>query len=314
MFPVNKKGKVGFIDRSGKLVIGYDFEEASAFSEGIARVFHNDKVGCIDTKGQLVIPIQFEDMREFSEGLAVVGVKGKYGYINKDGQMVIPAAFYEADSFQNGLAKIRNDMMSAGSFINKDGKIILSERMGLTSKYNEGLIKCKENEWWVYMNIAGEIVIEPKFMYAHPFFEGKAAVQVLTSVSKGDLKESYGFINKLGEMVIPPQFDGADLKFSENRCAVTNGKVGYIDPTGERVIPYQFYLAEHFSEGLALFQSREDGKYGFINCQGFIAIPPKFDDAESFENGLATVGLEKKSGGWSWGYVNKSGDYVWEPS
>jgi hypothetical protein len=314
LFHVQKNGKVGFINNKGQVIIDFEFDEVSLFSEGLARVFYKDKVGCVDTKGNLVIPIQFKDMLEFSEGLAVVTVRGKQGYIDKTGQIVIPPKFYEADSFQNGFAKVRENMMTVGSFINKDGKTVLTERIALTSTYSEGLINCKENEKWGYMNISGEVVINPCFEYARPFYEGKAAVQPIQIQRDSEDDKVYGFINKQGEMIIPPLFRGADLKFSEDRCAVWDQHFGYIDSTGEHVIPYQYYFGEHFSEGMACVKFTEDGKYGFIDKEGNAIFPPISACASNFENGLAAVFLGEGFGKTLCGYIDNKGNYIWEPS
>jgi len=315
LFHVQKNGKVGFINKTGQVVIDFEFDGASHFSDGIARVFYKDKVGCIDTKGNLVIPIQFEEMGQFSEGLAFVTIDDKQGYINKKGEIMIPPIFYEADSFQNGFAKVREDMFTGGSFINKEGRRVLTKRVTLTSAYCEELINCEENEKWGYMNIYGKIVIKPIFAYAHPFYEGKAAVSPLPLKSEHQSEDPfYGFIDRKGEIIIAPIYKGADLRFSEDLCAVWNNGFGYIDPVGELVIPYQFYLGDHFSENMASVRLTEDGKYGFINKEGSVIIQPIFDSADSFENGLAAVYLRKEFGKTLSGYINKDGDYVWEPS
>ena len=315
LFHVQKNGKVGFINKAGQVVIDFEFDGASLFSEGIARVFYKDRVGCIDTKGNLVIPIQYENMREFSEGLAVVTVNDKLGYVNKKGEITIPPIFYTADSFQNGFAIVCEDMFTAGSFINKEGQTVLTKRIALTSAYSEGLINCKEDEKWGYMNISGEIVVKPAFAYAHPFYEGRAAVEPVPLKKKPKHDEHfYGFIDKNGEIVIPPIYQGADLKFSEDLCAVWKKGFGYIDPAGNLAIPYQFNFCEHFSEGMACIRINEHGKYGYINKEGSVIIRPIFDSADSYENGLAAVYLGKEFGKTLSGYINKNGDYVWEPS
>jgi hypothetical protein len=315
LFQVQKNGKVGFINNRGQVVINFEFDEVSDFSEGLARVFYKNKIGCIDTKGNLVIPIKYEYMLEFSDGLAVVEVKSGQGYIDRTGQIIIPTKFHRANSFQNGFAVVENPKKPWASFINKSGEIVLTDRVNPLSRYNEGLINCNDNENWGYMNIAGEIVVNPIFAYARPFYEGKAAVAPVPLEQKHKRTERfYGFIDKTGKMVIPPIYQGADLKFSEGLCAVQNDGFGYIDITGELVIPYQFYLGNHFSEGLACVQFTEDGKYGFINKEGSVIVPPAFDSADDYKNGLAAVYLGKKFGKILSGYINETGDYVWEPS
>jgi hypothetical protein len=314
LFQVQKNGKVGFINNRGQVVIDFEFDGVSDFSEGLARVFYKNKVGCIDTRGNLVIPIKYEDMLEFSDGLAVVDIKGGQGYIDRTGQIVIPPKFHRAYSFQNGFAIVENPKKPWASFINKSGEIVLTDRVNPLSRYNEGLINCNDNEKWGYMNISGEIIIKPIFANARPFYEGKAAVMPVPLKGKPKRTERfYGFIDKSGKMVIPPVYQGADLKFSEDLCAVHNDRFGYIDLKGELVIPYQFYLGDHFSEGLACVQFTEDGKYGFINKEGSVSVPLIFDSADAYKNGLAAVYLERTFGETLFGYINKNGDYVWEP-
>ena len=63
----------------------------------MAKVNIADKFGFIDKTGKLVIPAQFDDAEPFSKGLAVVKIKGKYGFIDKAGKLVIPAKFDEVN-------------------------------------------------------------------------------------------------------------------------------------------------------------------------------------------------------------------------
>ena len=88
---------VGYMDHSGKTVIGPQFEDTlnNRFSEGLAAAKRagEDKVGYIDKKGKFVIKPEFYSGGTFRKGLARVYVKdrgGKYffGYINTRGQYV----------------------------------------------------------------------------------------------------------------------------------------------------------------------------------------------------------------------------------
>ena len=69
--------KYGFIDKSGKVVIEPQFDDAGAFSEGFACVEKDDKWGFIDKNGKVVVEPQFDYAREFSEGFAQVKKDGK---------------------------------------------------------------------------------------------------------------------------------------------------------------------------------------------------------------------------------------------
>ena len=48
-------------------------------------------------------------------------------------------------------------------------------------------------------------------------------------------------------------------------------------------------------------------KYGFINHDGDVVIEPRFTVADRFNEGLAQVHV-----GNEYGYINLSGEFVWE--
>ncbi|MDD1428759.1 WG repeat-containing protein [Dolichospermum sp. ST_sed9] len=58
------------------------------FSEGLAAVNKVGKWGYINTSGKVVIPYQFDDVDSFQEGLANVKINGKEHLIDKTGNIV----------------------------------------------------------------------------------------------------------------------------------------------------------------------------------------------------------------------------------
>lgn len=66
-----------------------------------------------------------------------------------------------------------------------------------------------------------------------------------------------------------------------------NGKWGYINKIGEVLIKPSFDKAYLFSDGLGLVQNQ--GKYGYINQLGKFEISAQYDEATVFQEGLATV-------------------------
>ena len=77
LFAVNKDGKSGFIDNTGKIVIPLQFDSANGFSEGLALVTLKGKQFFIDTSGRTVFQAKFDIIRDFSEGLAAVNIGEK---------------------------------------------------------------------------------------------------------------------------------------------------------------------------------------------------------------------------------------------
>lgn len=127
----------------------------------------------------------------------------------------------------------------------------------------------------------------------------------------------YGYIDKTGQMVIDPKFDGAS-NFSEGMARILvgdyeDGAFGYIDTTGELVIEAKFKGAGIFSEGVAI--ARDDKGLGVIDKQGkyILRLKSVDEDAliEGFSEGLAAVALKwKESYGFYYGFIDHQGKVI----
>jgi WG containing repeat len=199
-----------------------------------------------------------------------------------------------------------------------------------------------------YIDRAGKLVVNPQYDSASEFSEGLAIVCVGQCdqqhwqgyhYAKGGLEIEkleqtfkYGYIDETGKMVINPMFESAD-KFGEGLAGVCvghgcyyslpsdksqeQGKWGYIDKTGTMVIPPQFKYVRVFQEGLAAVSVGD--KWGYIDKTGKFVINPQYDSALDFDNGVAEVGLklgktDSMLDEYQYGYINRNGKYIWQPS
>ena len=85
--------------------------QLAPFSEGLAPVLSFNKLGFIDRTGRVVIEPRFRETSGFSEGLAavkIIGSDGEYawGYIDRTGRFAITPQFREARPFAGGLARV----------------------------------------------------------------------------------------------------------------------------------------------------------------------------------------------------------------
>lgn len=127
---IDSDGYYGFIDKTGKTVIPFNYAWAESFSQGLAAVRNNEgKMGYINKEGKLAIPYRYSSASPFSDGLASVrdydesGENGiKTVYIDKTGKIALTVN-YEARDFSNGLARVIKD--DKYGFMDKTGKIVI---------------------------------------------------------------------------------------------------------------------------------------------------------------------------------------------
>lgn len=273
-----------------------------------------DKKDKKEALGKVAVKFKYDEVRKFSEEMAAVKVSGKWGFINKSGKEVIKPEYDAASDFENGFARVK--LNGRWGCINKKGKVVVPIEYNTVLPIREGLAGVSRGyiyeEETGYVDMSGNEVV-PFKSYGHfTIFSGGLAC---VSLSGRD-----GFINQLGEVVIPLKYDEASY-FSDNMAPVKlNGKWGAIDRSGTEIIlpKYDAIFYENdkvddriqyagFSEGM--LSVKLNGKWGYVNQYGVEVIPMLFDEvATFFRGGMAPVRLNDK-----WGYVNLSGDIVVQP-
>lgn len=313
LFRICVNGKHGFIDKTGKVVMPPQFEEALGFYEGLGHVKVGDKWGYIDATGNFVIEPQFMGYGIFSEGLAAARIEpDKWGYINKKGQWAIKPQFDSANDFSEGLACVR--LNNKWMFINRKGEIAINfnKEVRYCSRFSEGLAAIDIGKKYGYIDKSGSLVIPLLYHSARDFNEGLASV--------GHNKLPNIFIDRTGRVVIHNQHFQYTGSFSESLAAVEiDDKKGFINKAGQIVIEptfdgigYSYGRFEGFSSGLA--PVRGENQYGFIDVNGNFVIAPQYDFAWSFRYGVAKVWQYDDKCDLAMGYIDRSGKYIWKPA
>ena len=138
-----------------------------------------------------------------------------------------------------------------------------------------------------------------------------AAAATASSTARG----TWGFIDKTGRTVIPPQFTDAS-SFSEGLAAVkVENAWGFIDTAGKVVIRPQFDAVFPFSQRRAAVRIGRDT--GYIDSTGAAATPMHFSTMLPFREGRAAVSSGPAgppgSPSPSWGYIDLDGKVVVAP-
>jgi len=152
------KRKYGFIDKSGRTVVDFQFDWAEQFFDGLAMVAKEHKYGYINTAGEVAIPMQFDEADHFSEGLAAVLVGDRWGFIDTQGRMVIAPQYLSRVwgnpmIFSEGLAAVRTE--TGTGFINKAGEMVVPAIYRSAEEFSGGLALVYP---FAYVNRQGEVV------------------------------------------------------------------------------------------------------------------------------------------------------------
>ena len=294
LFPVPVGAGWGFIDKRGDVVIAPRFEAEQPFSEGLAAVKHEGRWGYINRAGKEVIAFRYRSAQSFRGGVAIVDTglpEHPVGVIDPSGAWVTPPMFRSLETADgpNGMACGQKEAGAGSSFYDRTGNLVLGPysmafpfadgRARVKSdgvdwiidtsgnfiprqpvalegiRFSEGLIAIRRDRKLGYMDLNGNIVIEPRFDQAGEFQEGLAAV-----AEEG----RWVFIDTSGARVaqFPPE-------------------VVFAEPLSNGVSLVTASL------------DRPDRKLGFVGRNGEWAVKPIWDDANPFHDGLAYVGIWK---------------------
>lgn len=339
---VCKDGKWGYMNKSGEIVIDYQFDNVGNFTEdGLAYVVTDEKYGFIDKTGKYIVNPQYDDAYQFYDGFACVKQGEEYGYVNTLGDVAIDFQYDYASSFVNGYAVVV--VGENWGIIDETGKYVINPQYDISefdvwfassSLYADNikdiLIPASKGEKYGYIDINGKTVIDFQFDDAYIFSdEGYAQVTVgekcglIDRAGKyvintkydslyycGDdlysfaIDYKYGLVSADGTEVASAQFDDISSIGDGYFLVELGEKVGMIDSTGTYIInPTNQYLGGY---GNNLMVAKNNDKYGYINLNGEIAIDYQFEHATEFMNcDLAQVCLNGK-----YGYINTKGEYV----
>jgi hypothetical protein len=191
----------GYYDKSGKLAIPGPFHSGgSRFAGGLAAAqrYGEKLIGFIGPSGEFAIAPQFDQARAFSEGLAAVRVGALWGFIDRGGRTVVLPRFQSVSDFSNGYAPARID--GAWGYIDRTGRLAIPPKFQEAAPFSEGLAAvCCDGDKTRYIDSAGRWAFETTLprgvMNGGLFIDGVALVEM------ADIGSAY--IERAGRVVAP---------------------------------------------------------------------------------------------------------------
>lgn len=335
---VQKDGKYGLIDLTGKEIISMDYEDIVAVLEieNSFKVKKNGKYGIVDSDGKTVVEPQYAEIdilgKDNKSGFIVKDDNGKYGIIDYSNNQILEKKY-------DSIEKIYGNDLYVVTLEGKQKLVKKGDTEVLTNGFDSikqvlanqenAVVFVKDNKYGV-MNISGEILIEAQY---DKLEEAKLGIFI---AKKGD---KYGVINTSKEEKIPFEYTSIvynekadiyvleDSNFNSNvlnsnfETKITgilvelNESKGYLKLRIDDNYKYYNFKFEEKQEkdifpNRTLFLSKKDGKYGYVNKNGEIIVDYIYDDAiEQNDYGYCAI---KKDG--KWGSINIKGNIVQEPT
>ncbi len=329
LFLVIDKGRIGYIDENGRLLIALQYTRARDFSDERAAVQIGKKWGFVDTSGRMIIPAQFDYVLSFEHGYAIVEKDKQWGVIDKAGVFVVAPSHRRLRRISEGSVSFESG--GKMGLMDLAGKEVLPPIYDHLSPPKDSWCLVKKEGRSFFINTLGETVLDPvgKGNIAWEFSEGLTPIRMKSTRGRTKGKYRWGFMDRKGTIVIEPRFARVH-RFSQGMATVeTDPRMGflwgYIDKTGKLLIQPKWHHTQEFTFGLAVVKVGE--KFGFIDKKGALVIPAIYDWVSPFKDGLARVqfyscadkhrdskGVCQEGRQDKVGYIDTKGNYRWQPT
>lgn len=160
--------------------------------------------------------------------------------------------------------------------------------------YSCGMSAFYENGKWGFLDISGNVVVEPSYDEVRNF---SSDLCLVSNAGK------WGVINKKGKLVHQCEYDSISDFDNGIAFARQNGSGWYLYAAGRRQQLSDRYVFHPYSDGFARIKDSNTGKWGFVDSKGVIRIAPEYDKATDFKSGHALVSIGGKTYS-----INKSDD------
>ena len=290
----------GLLDSMGRQFVPCHYDDIDRFYDGMAEVVLKGKHGYINQQGKVVIPLLYTRANPFQKGEAlVVTSEGDIGYLNTKGQQVMPFSQLGRPYFKGQYTKGwalqtyigKQERESIGEFYSARDSPSFSGYVPAKTPAVESFCKTgltlifsgdKRFRRYGLADSVGHIIFPLIF---EDISDTKYAWRDWVRVKKNN---RYGFIDRQsGKLVIPLLYEDTQPSVYNRIWVKKNGQWGSIDRTGNVVVPFHYSAVSAYSEQRAIVQ--QANHYGYVDTTAKLIIPLQFDQASFYRQGKAKV-------------------------
>lgn len=338
VFKVEKDGKYGLINYSGKELLPLEYESISPVLgvQNSLVIEKNGVYGLCDDAGNIIIEPKYKTISKIGEdyknGYIIQDSNDKFGIIGFDKEEILETKYVAIkDVCGEDIYAVKEG--EKYQIINKSGEKKFNATFDDISEINKESIVAMKNGKYGVTDMNGETKIDFKYdkltytngndyiaksgdKYGVISLDGNTKIETectnISYVNAGnfmiaDYVENGNFVSQVYDSNYQIKVTGI--------ISEINSSKGYIRVhTGDEYKYYNFKFEEKEAASLltsnTLFLSKKNGKYGFVDKSGNVIIDYVYDDAtEQNSSGYAAI---KKDG--VWGAIDINGNIVVEPT
>lgn len=334
---VEKDGKYGLIDLTGKELTAFEYEEITSIKgiKNALKVKKDGKYGVIDDQGKELVKTQYNEItnlgKDNKSGFIVQAENNKYGVVDYSENLILNTNYDEISNvYGNNFYVVKKGTKQI--LVKKGDEEVLTtgyDKIEEILKTSEGEVIYTTNNLYGVMKITGEVIMEPvyedlKEAKSGIFIaksNGKYGIIDLEKNNKTEFKYTNINYNEKADIYITEDENYnnelLDNTFNVRQTGILideDDEKGYIKlRQGEEYKYYNLKFEEKDLKDIytsnTLYLSKKDGKYGFIDKNGKVIVDYIYDDAtEQNPYGYAAI---KKDG--KWGSIDEKGKIIQDP-
>lgn len=260
----------GFINPQGEMLITPQYEDTEPFMNHLSIVRKNGKYGLIDTLGNEIQPAHYKRIEPWKKGTYKLHVNDKYfGLASPRGDTLLDTVYSSITVESNHFLRVVRDRF-AGLFDFNGREILPTAYTFLGFISDEGFLAAMKNGRYGIVDTTGKTVLPFIYDDGQPgFTDGRIAVYQDKKLLLMDT--AFQLIKELPYDKCYTFSHGFAIVEKRSETDYYGKQFGYIDREGNEVIPPQYHSAYGFNRyGLTIVGIRKDGitRYLVIDTTG----------------------------------------------
>lgn len=244
-----KDGKITLFDDKGKKLWDSDYKDCIVLdADHIAVKNAEDIYGVVNRTGKIVIPFQYHRIGAINEGIYIAqNIRNLWGAVNATNKVVIPFDYAESFAFKKKIAPVKNSKQLYG-YINTQGKPVMDFIYDKANPFSGDYARVTKNNLSGLVDVQGKEVLPLKYDIVSVVIDNHVYViknkeHFILDLSKPDAAvKKYDYID-IGDYLQHLLDEKADYPILARK---KDGRYGYIDAKGKELTPFIYDNAGSF--------------------------------------------------------------------